>query len=148
MVDVVILFRPDKVQAQDDIQEIDKEVKQEEKKIQKAKEDTTALRTQVALVLATVNAAVGFVRLFSELSGRNIEGIFAAQLSQATLSFALAVQIAALAGASGNLATFIFAGAIASSLASLIASVRQAQLATELSFKEAQQRELNLQEDF
>ena len=148
MTTLIIEFRPDKIQAADDIKKIDKDVKQEEKKIKQAKEDTFALRTQVALVLATVNAAVGFVRLFSELSGRNIEGIFAAQLSQATLSIALAVQIAALAGATGNLAGFIFAGAIASSLASLIASIRQAQLATELSFAEARQRELNLGEDF
>ncbi len=148
MTTVIIQFRPDKIQANEDVQEIDKQVKQEEKKIKKAKEDTFALRTQVALVLATVNAGVGFVRLFSELSGRNIEGIFAAQLSQATLSIALAVQIAALSGASGNLAGFLFAGAIAASLASLIASIRQAQLATETTFAEARQRELNLTEDF
>ena len=148
MVRVIITFEADQIKANDNLKRIDKDVKKEEKKIKKAEEDTIALRTRVAEVLAVVNAAVGFVRLFSEIAGRQVAAQFLAQLNIATLTIASAVQLAALAGAQGNVAIFIYAGAIAASAASLIAATRSAQNQARLEFLETQQRSLNLAEDF
>lgn len=144
---VRIRFTGDAVSVKEQLEDTDEKLKPQEKRIKKAKEDVISLRQQAATILAVVNAAVGFIQLFSELSGQDIRSQFAAQLAIATLGLATAVQFAALSGASGNIAGFIILGGIASGFASLIAAIKQGQVQVETEFAANQLRSLNLGED-